>query len=95
MKETIYTIPINDAFSTDCTCPICLFKKEQEAHLIEYTLGASMMEPDERQRSNAVGYCHVHYQMLLQNPNKLSLALILESHIAELRNKLDKIKNGM
>lgn len=95
MKETIYTIPINDAFANDCICPICVFEKEQEAHLIDYTLGASMMEPDERQRSNAVGYCHTHYRMLLENPTKLSLALVLESHIAELRQKLDREKNAI
>ena len=23
MKEHIYTIPINDAFDTDCECPYC------------------------------------------------------------------------
>lgn len=90
MKETIYTIPIHDAFSTDCACPICLFEKEQEAHVIEYTLGASMMEPDERQRSNEIGFCRHHYQMLLQNPNKLSLALILESHMEEIRQQLQR-----
>lgn len=93
MKETIYTIPITDAFSAKCSCPICLFEKEQEAHLIEYTLGASMMEPDERQRSNAVGYCRAHYQMLLENPNKLSLALVLESHMEVLRERLVHIRN--
>lgn len=95
MKETIYTIPITDAFSAQCNCPICLFEKEQEAHLIEYTLGASMMEPDERQRSNAVGYCRTHYQMLLENPNKLSLALVLESHMEVLRGKMEQMKNGL
>lgn len=87
MKETIYTIPIHDVFSAECACPICLFEEGQEIHLIEYTLGGSMMEPDERQRSNEVGFCHAHFQKLLQNPTKLSLALILESHMDKLEHQ--------
>lgn len=89
MKEHIYTIPINDAFDTDCECPICHFIRNEESKLMDYTLGASMMEPDERQRSNASGYCKHHFSMLLEQPNKLSLALILESHLAEIRNCIE------
>lgn len=89
MKEHIYTIPINDAFDTDCECPICRFMHEEEKKLVDYTLGASMMEPDERERSNASGYCKHHFSMLLKQPNKLSLALILESHLTEIRKTIE------
>lgn len=90
MKEHIYTIPINDAFDKDCECPVCQFMKEEEKKQIEYTLGASMMEPDERERSNAVGYCKHHFSMLLNQTNKLSLALILETHLAEIRKHIEQ-----
>ena len=89
MKEHIYTIPINDAFDADCECPICRFMRAEENNLISYTLGASMMEPDERERSNASGFCKHHFSMLLEQSNKLSLALILESHLAELRSRIE------
>lgn len=89
MKEHIYTIPINDAFDTDCECPVCQFMREEERKIIEYTLGASMMEPDERERSNAIGYCKHHFAMLLKQTNKLSLALILETHLAEIRKYIE------
>ncbi len=89
MKEHIYTIPINDSFDKDCECPICAFMKEEESKLIDYTLGASMMEPDERERSNATGYCKHHFSLLLGQTNKLSLALILETHLAEIRKCID------
>ncbi len=89
MKEHIYTIPINDAFDADCECPICRFMEKEEKDMVDYTLGASMMEPDERQRSNAKGFCKHHYSMMLTQPNKLSLALILESHLAELRKEIE------
>ena len=46
MKEKIYTIPINDAFDKNCECAVCAFMREEEKKLIDYTVGASMMEPD-------------------------------------------------
>lgn len=89
MKEHIYTIPINDAFDKNCECPVCQFMKNEEKNLIEYTLGASMMEPDERERSNTTGFCKHHFSMLLSQPNKLSLALVLETHLAEIRKYIE------
>lgn len=89
MKEHIYTIPINDAFNTDCECPICRFMKQEEKKIITYTLGASMMEPDERERTNEHGFCKHHFSKLLAQTNKLSLALILETHLAEIRKKME------
>lgn len=89
MKEHIYTIPINDAFDTDCECPICHFMKQEEMKIITYTLGASMMEPDERERTNASGFCKHHFSKLLAQTNKLSLALILETHLTEIRKKME------
>lgn len=89
MKEHIYTIPINDAFDKKCECPVCEFMRSEEKSIIEYTLGASMMEPDERVRSNKDGYCNHHFSMLLEQTNKLSLALILQTHLSELRNAVE------
>ena len=58
---------------------------------MEYALGAAMMEPDYRVESNEVGYCNRHFERLLAMPNKLSLALVLETHLQEIRNKIDAI----
>ena len=46
MKEKIYTIPVTEAFQQDCECPLCLMEEKLEEEALEYTLGASMMEPD-------------------------------------------------
>ena len=39
MKEQLYTIPVTDAFESNCECPLCKMKKELEQNAIEYTLG--------------------------------------------------------
>lgn len=95
MKETIYTIPINDAFSADCECPICEFMQAEESKAIDYALGASMMEPDARIASNENGYCQRHTQMMYDFGNKLSHALVLETRLDFLIENLDSYAKSL
>ncbi len=90
MKEQIYTIPINEAYETDCECALCLLEKKCEQEAVEYALGAAMMEPDYRILSNEKGYCKKHFRMQFEKPNKLSLALVLETHLAESISVLER-----
>ena len=91
--EQIYTIPVNEAFDLvaekpECGCPVCvLFKKLQDDEL-DIILGASMMEPDIRIKTNEQGFCHTHFSMMLNRKKALPLALIMESHLAEVKKKL-------
>lgn len=91
MKEKIYTIPINDAFNKNSECAVCEFEMAEEQSRIDYTVGASMMEPDERIFTNENGFCRRHASMLLKCENKLSLALVLKTHTDSLISTLDKI----
>ncbi len=92
MKEKIYTIPVNEAFDTDCECPLCALSSRLESEAVEYALGAAMMEPDYRLLSNEKGYCNTHYKKLLEKPNKLSLTLTMDTHYDEIRKKLAALK---
>ncbi len=93
MKEKIYTIPINDAFARDCECAVCEFERREEQARIDYTVGASMMEPDERIFTNERGFCRRHSSMLLGRENKLSLALVLKTHTDSLVSTLEQISD--
>lgn len=95
MKEKIYTIPVNDAFSADCECPLCHLEKSLENEAVDYTLGAAMMEPDYRIKSNEKGFCRRHYPMLIRKQNKLSLSLVLDTHLNEVREKLKSFEKGI
>ncbi len=83
MKETIYTIPINESLDENTECPFCHLLNSLEKEAVDYTLGAAMMEPDYRILCNEKGFCNRHANMLFKKPNKLSLALILDSRIDE------------
>jgi hypothetical protein len=88
MKEKIYTISITEAFETADICPFCILKNKTEAELIESVLGASMMEPDIRIKTNEIGFCAPHYEKLNVKNKALPLALILQTHIKEQIGKL-------
>lgn len=88
MKEKIYTIPITESYEQDCECPFCFLEKKLENEAVDYALGAAMMEPDYRLVSNDKGYCSKHFAQMFASPNKLSLALILDTHLEEVIKKL-------
>ena len=90
MLEKIYTIPVNEAFDLCLEypaegCPFCRLYRKLESDEIDIILGASMMEPDIRIKTNELGFCGRHFDMMLEKNNRLGLALILESHLNEIR----------
>lgn len=92
MKEKIYTIPLTEAYEEDCECPFCKLERQLEQEAVEYALGASMMEPDSRVNSNEKGFCRRHYSQMLQQQGKmLSLALVLDTHLASVIGKMEEI----
>ena len=91
--EQIYTIPVNEAFEAsaarpECGCPMCALYRKLEENELDLILGASMMEPDVRIKTNEEGFCRTHYDMMFVRKNRLGMALTLESHLAELKNDL-------
>lgn len=94
MKEKIYTIPVNEAYDFDCECPMCFLEKKLERETLDYALGAAMMEPDFRESSNKKGFCNHHFSMLFDMSNKLALALVLDTHMEEIRKKLDTLSKA-
>lgn len=91
MREKIYTIPINEAFQSTKGCPICTIYDDIEQKEVTRILGAAMMEPDVRINTNKNGFCSRHYDMMYKGKNRLSLALMLETHLEEIIQK--KFKN--
>ena len=93
MLEKIYTIPVNEAFDF-CGenpaegCPYCYLYRKLENDEIDIMLGAAMMEPEIRIKTNELGFCASHYGMMLKRKRMLGMGLILESHLAEVEKKL-------
>lgn len=86
MRESILTIPINEIFEPKCGCPICSMRNMLENRTVEYIMGAAMMEPDVRIETNRLGFCKEHFDMMQKQKNRLSLALMLQTRLAEIKD---------
>lgn len=91
--EQIYTIPVNEAFDkvgedAASGCPFCLLYRRLQNDEIDIILGASMMEPDIRIKTNEQGFCLNHYNIMLRRKRMLGMGLMLESHLAEVEKKI-------
>lgn len=91
--EQIYTIPVNEAFEKGMEdkgqgCPFCRLYRTLELNELDLILGASMMEPDIRKKTNSQGFCPDHYGKMMQRGKRLPLALILQSHLPEVAKKM-------
>lgn len=97
MKETIYTIPVNEAFETPCECPLCRLVSRFEADRVNYYLGPSLMEPENRIETNESGFCARHFRLMYETrANRLGLGLMIQTHMSEQNSKIEKaagIKN--
>lgn len=94
MKEQLYTIPVNDAFSKDCECPLCLMYTELEQEAVDFTLGPSYMEDDIRLETDKTGFCTHHMKQLYKNQNRLGVALMLHTHMKYSTEKLKNISKS-
>ncbi len=88
-----FTIPVNEAFEASaanpaCGCALCALYRKLEEDELDLILGASMMEPDIRIKTNRSGFCRTHYDLMFVRKNRLGMALTLESHLAELREDI-------
>ncbi len=92
MKEKIYTIPVTEAFKADSECPLCVLEKQMEDNYVEYALGPSLMEPDNRIETNKKGFCKDHYEkMYNKKANTLGLALMIDTHLVEKNKRFSKL----
>lgn len=92
MRDDICSIPVSEVFDVKEGCPICRMRNMLESRIVEYVLGAAMMEPDVRIATNERGFCHTHLKQMMKAGKRLPLALILESHLAEIEK--DVFKKG-
>lgn len=92
MAEHIYTIEINEHFGKKCGCPLCSLYAMLEKNEVDIITGAAMMEPRVRIQTNKLGFCTNHFEKILTNGKRLPVALILQSHLEELRDNLHGAK---
>lgn len=92
MRDDICTIPVSEVFEPREGCPICRMRDTVEQRMLEYIMGAAMMEPDVRQETNRKGFCTEHLRQMMGRRGRLSLALMLDTRLQELQSGLMQTK---
>ena len=92
MKYQVDTIPVWESLEFDGPCMLCTLQAKTETGEIERVLGASVMEPDVRVRTNESGICRNHQKMMFETQNRLGHALIMDTRAMEVQKKLEKIQ---
>ncbi len=92
--DQIYTIPVNEAFDAaienpSLGCPICAMYRRLDDNELDRILGAAKMEPEIRQASNREGFCATHFARMTERRSSLALALMMESHLDEVKTLLE------
>lgn len=88
MRSDICSIPVAEVFEPKEGCPVCRMRNMLEERVLETVMGAAMMEPDVRIQTNVQGFCFSHYKKMLGRRNRLSVALMMESHLAEIEKRV-------
>ena len=91
MKEQLYTIPVNEAIDKNEECLFCTLNKKVEEDILNYILGPSYMEEDIRSETDKIGFCKKHYSQMYKAQNRLGVALILSTHMKNIRQNLNEI----
>ena len=64
-----------------------LYKKLEDTE-IDLITGASMMEPDIRIKTNELGFCRNHFDIMLTFGKRLPVALTIQSHLDSIRKDI-------
>ncbi|MBP3656859.1 MAG: ABC transporter substrate-binding protein [Clostridia bacterium] len=94
MKYTLDTIPVLDAYKTECECPLCKLRIHCEDQYIDSMLSSAYMEPDYRLKTNETGFCTRHFELMYNRRNRLGLALMTHTHMQEVIKSLEGILGG-
>ena len=96
MKETLYTIPLMDAFNEGEECAFCSIERKSEQDALDYILGsaAAYMQVDIREVTDKIGFCRDHFKKMFQYGNSLGNAIMLSSYYHKVNTQLAKRMNS-
>ena len=91
MKYTLDTAPVLDAYKANCECPLCKLKILSEDSYVESMLSSAYMEPDYRLRTNEIGFCKRHFELMYNRRNRLGVALMTHTHMQEVIKSVEEM----
>lgn len=93
MSYHIDTGLILDKLKESSECPICEIKKVVEEQFLHEFLNDAVMEDNTRIKVAKFGFCQRHTDMLLSRPNKLSVALQIDTRVKAIKSLFEPVKS--
>lgn len=91
MKYTLDTAPVLEAYKENCECSLCRLRILNEDSYIESMLSSAYMEPEYRLRTNEVGFCQRHFELMYNRRNRLGVALMTHTHMQEVIKSVEEM----
>ena len=88
MPTHIETAPVLEAVRQPDECPFCQLRRMIEQQTVERYLGGSVMEPDIRIKTNAVGFCREHHRQLMAQKDYHGYALMMQTRLKTVGEQL-------
>lgn len=92
MRYHIDTGLIIQKFKENTECPLCEIQSVVEEQFLHEFLNDAVMEDSTREKVNKYGFCSEHFDKLFFRPNKLSVALQIQTRTDYLNKILTPIK---
>ena len=94
MRYHIDTGLIIQKFKEGGECPLCAIQSIVEEQFLHEFLNDAVMEDSTREKVNKYGFCLEHFDKLFYRPNKLSVALQIQTRTDYIDKALTPIKNA-
>jgi len=94
VKYELQTIPVWDAYEHEADCPLCYLADKLEADYQKFFLGSAVMAPEMRVEVNRIGFCRRHFSLLERGSNRLGLALMTQTHLADRHARFEKSRRS-
>ncbi len=94
MAYHIDTGLIKEKFKVDCECPLCEIQKIVEEQFLHEFLNDAVMEDNTRIKVGRNGFCAKHFDMMFSRPNKLSVALQIQTRVNLLEKYFEHFKSA-
>ena len=95
MKYELQTIPVWKAYEAEPECVLCHLEAESEQRNVTFFLGNSIMAPEMRVQLNEHGFCRRHFHLLLSGQGKLGYSLALNTHLATLNERFERMERSI
>ena len=91
MKEQLFTIPVGDAFRTDCECPVCKLYEDLEKNPLSLSWDQAIWKMMSVWKPMKLDFAATIFKKMYGYQNRLGLALMLHTHMKRTNDRIETL----